>query len=588
MIRPAVVQVPAPAAQVDPVTIEIVRNAMKAIAERVTRRMIRAANSFIVKEMEDCSASLLDARGQLIAEEAGPPIQLNTVGVCLKTVLEHCIPAEQWRPGDVVLTNDPYTGGASLASTHSNDYLAFAPIFHDGTLVAFAGLMVHHLDIGAMNMGTRGWNVDIYQEGLRTPPLKLVEAGRLDEKVLKVILTNTRVPETLENDLMAQLSSVQVAVDEVLALFRKYGEAVMLACFDEMMAYSERRTRAEIAKIPDGVYRHEEPILDDGAKGGPYWLRVAITKEGSDLTLDFTGTDPQIAGPVNSPLATTYAAVYYAMRCITDPTISGTEGCKRPIHVIAPPGTLVNAQAPAAVMQRMIVCHSLVDLIMGALAPAVPDRVMADSCGCLYNYSICDDIEGARRTMFGEVVPGGIGATATADGIEAMACHVTNCHIPPIEAMEIEQPVLYLRRELRDGSGGAGRFRGGMGYVLGYKVLGGRPQLHRTSQKSKSLPQGVHGGLPGDGGRWIINEGLPGERTLPYAIGDMEPLGEGDTVTHYTPAGGGFGPPRERDRALVERDVAYGFITAEQARDLYGVEIDPDMMTVPPVRRDAK
>lgn len=559
---------------VDPVTLEIVRNAMKAIAEQVTRRMIRAANSFIVKEMEDCSASLLDAHGQLIAEEAGPPIQLNTVGVCLKTILEHALPPDQWNPGDVVLTNDPYVGTESMAATHANDYLAFAPIFHEGTLVAFAGLMVHHLDIGAMNMGTRGWNVEIYQEGLRTPPLKLVEQGQLDRKVLSIILTNTRVPDILENDLVAQLSSVAVAVDEVLGLFRKYGKDTMLACFDEMIAYSERRTRAEIARIADGVYHHEEPILDDGAKGGPYWLRVAITKHGTDLTLDFTGTDPQIAGPVNSPLATTHAAVYYAMRCITDPTISGTEGCKRPITIIAPPGTLVNAQAPAAVMQRMIVCHTLVDLIMGALAQAVPDRVMADSCGCLYNYAICDDPVGGRRTMFGEVVPGGIGATAFADGIDAMACHVTNCHIPPIEAMEIEQPVLYLRRELRTGSGGAGRFRGGMGYVLAYKILGGRPQLHRTSQKSKSRPQGMHGGLPGDGGRWVINEGLPSERTLAYAIGDIEPLADGDTVTHYTPAGGGFGPPRERDRAQVARDVANGFITAAQARDVYGVDVE--------------
>jgi N-methylhydantoinase B len=572
--------VPAPASSVDPVTLEIVRNAMKSIAERVTRRMIRAANSFIVKEMEDCSASLLDARGQLVAEEAGPPIQLNTVGVCLKTILEHFIPAADWNPGDVVVTNDPFAGGGSLAATHSNDYLAFSPIFFEGELVAFAGLMVHHLDIGAMNMGTRGWGVEIYQEGLRVPPMKLVEGGRLERKVLDVVLTNTRVPETLENDLIAQFASVQVAVDEVGALFEKYGRPLMLACFEAMMDYSERRTRAEIARIPDGVYRHEEPVLDDGAKGGPYWLRLAITKQGSDVTLDFTGTDPQVPGPINCPLATTWASIYYAMRCITDPTISGTEGCKRPIKVIAPPGSLVNAQSPAAVMQRMVVCHSIVDLIMGALAPAVPDRVMADSCGCLYNYAICDDPRSGRRTMFGEVVPGGLGATAIKDGIDAMACHVTNCHVPPIEAMEVEQPVLYLRRELREGSAGAGRTRGGNGYVLSYKLLGGRTQLHRTSQKSRSLPQGVHGGGPGDGGRWVVNEGLPGERTLPYAIGDIEPLAQGDTVTHYTPAGGGFGPPEERDPRLVQRDVRFGFLTVADAARLYGVVLDPHTLDI--------
>lgn len=566
---------PAPQAIVDPVTLEIVGNAMKAIAERVTRRMIRSANSFIVKEMEDCSSSLLDPDGQLIAEEAGPPIQLNTVGVCLKTILDHYIPAKDWNPGDVVVTNDPFAGGASMAATHSNDYLAFAPVFFEGDLVAFAGLMVHHMDIGAAHMGSRGWGTEIYQEGLRVPPMKLIEAGKLEQKVLQVILTNTRTPEALENDLVSQLASVQVAVEDVIGLFRKYGKPTMQGCFREMMDYSERRTRAEIARIPDGIYEHEEPLLDDGSKGGPYWLRVKAIKQGSEITFDFTGTDGQVAGPINCPLATTWAALFYAMRCITDPDIPGTEGCKRPFHVIAPPGSLVNAKSPAAVIQRMIVCHSIVDLIMGALSKAVPERVMGDSAGCLYNYSICDDPKADRRTMFGEVVPGGIGATALKDGIEAVAVHVTNCHIPPIEAMEIEQPMLYLRREYRQDSGGAGRRRGGVGYVLSYRILGDRPQLHRTSQKSKSLPQGVAGGLPGDGGRWVINDGLPGEWTLKNSIGDMETLKQGDTVTHYTPGGGGFGNPHEREPELVQRDVKYGFVTAEAAERLYGVKIDP-------------
>jgi len=572
-------------APVDPVTLEIVRNALKAIAERVTRRMIRSANSFIVKEMEDCSASLLDAEGQLLAEEAGPPIQLNTVGVCLKTILQHFIPPAAWKPGDVVLTNDPYAGDGSMAATHSNDYLAFAPIFYEGELVAFAGLMVHHLDIGATNMGSRGWGTEIYQEGLRVPPMKLVEQGRMERKVLDVILTNTRTPETLENDLISQLSSVQVAVDEVQALFRKYGAPMMHACFTEMMDYSERRTRAEIAKIPDGVYRHEEPILDDGAKGGPYWLRVAITKKGTDVHFDFTGTDRQILGPVNCPLATTWASVYYAMRCILDPTIPGTEGCKRPFTATAEPGSLVNARSPAAVFQRMIVCHSIVDLINGAFAPAFPGRVIADSCGCLYNYTICDNPKAGRRTMFGEVVPGGIGATAEADGINVMACHVTNCHIPPIEAIEIEAPVLYLRREFRQDTGGAGEFRGGVGQALSYKILGGRPQLHHTSQKSVSLPQGFLGGKPGDGGRWVINEGTPAEHRLAFAIGDIEDLEEGDTVTHYTPGGGGFGDPHQREIARVQEDVRSGLVSLETAQQVYGVTLDPKSFEVIAVSR---
>jgi N-methylhydantoinase B len=563
------------ASRVDPITLEIVRNALKASARRITRRMIRSANSFIVKEMEDCSASILDAEGQLLAEEAGPPIQLNTVGICLKTILEHYFPAEQWRPGDVVLTNDPFAGGGSLAATHSNDYLAFHPIFCEGRLVAFSGLMVHHLDIGAMNMGTRGWNTEIFQEGVRIPPMKLIEEGRLDQKVMAIILTNTRTPDIHENDVTSQIASVQAAADDVLALFEKYGVDSMLACFSELMDYSEKRTRDEIRAIPDGTYTHEEPVLDDGACGGPYKLKLKIVKSGSDICFDFTGTDVQIKGPINCPLATTLASVYYAMRCLTDASIPSNEGCKLPIKVIAPPGSLVNARPPAAVMQRMIVCHSIVDLVMGALAEAVPERVMADSCGCLYNYCMAISPRLGRRVMFGEVVPGGIGATADGDGINVMACHVTNCHIPPIEASETESPVRYLRRELRKDSGGVGRWRGGVGQVLSYKILGGDPQLHHTSQKSVSLPQGVAGGGPGDGGRWVINEGKANERRLEFAIGDIEHLQEGDTVTHYTPGGGGYGNPAERDPELVRADVEAGLVSLAAAAETYNVRLEP-------------
>jgi len=205
---------------------------------------------------------------------------------------------------------------------------------------------------------------------------------------------------------------------------------------------------------------------------------------------------------------------------------------------------------------------------------------MGDSCGCLYNYTICTRPQNGARTVFGEVVPGGIGATAGADGIEVVACHVTNCHIPPSEAIEIESPVLYLQRELRHDSGGAGRYRGGVGQVLKYKILGADPGLQHTSQKSVSLPQGVLGGRPGDGGRWVINEGMPGERTLSHAIGDIEPLAQGDTVTHYTPGGGGYGNPLERDPRAVADDVRAGLVSLDAAEALYGVKLDPRTLEV--------
>lgn len=562
------------AAAVNPITLEIVRNALTMIAEQIAGRMIRSGTSYIIKEMEDCSAALFDGQGRLLAESASIPIHLNCIGITLRTVLDHYYPLDTWRPGDVVITNDPYAGGESLSSHHTNDIIAFHPVFHQGRLVGFTALNVHHMDIGAMWMGTRGWGVEIWQEGLRIPPLKLIREGRRDEALMALILNNSRVPAILENDLMGEAAGIQVGAQEFTRLFDSYGQETVLACFDALIEQSERRTRAQIAAIPDGTYRHEEKILDDGAKGGPYTLKLAMTVAGDEVTFDFTGTDPQIEGPINAPLSATMAATYYVMKCITDPDIANTEGCKAPVHIVAPKGSLVNAQLPAACFQRMIVCHSIVDLVMGAIAQAAPERAMADSCGCLYNSTVAPNLDTGEIGVASEVVPGGIGATAFADGIDVMSCHVTNCPIPPIEATEVEAPVLYLRREFAPDTGGAGRWRGGMGQVLEYRVLGEKPLFHHTSQKSVITPQGMMGGLAADGGGWIINRGTPDERRLPHAIGDVEFLRRGDTVTHVSPGGGGYGNPAERDPARIRADYRAGLISRQAAIRDYG--LDPE------------
>lgn len=559
---------------VDPITLEIVRNGLVTIAEQISARMIRSATAVIVKEMEDCSGALFDGRGRLLAESASIPIHLNCIGLCLRTIIDHYIPIEDWRPGDVVITNDPYAGPTSLSSHHTNDIIAFYPVFWRDRLVAITALNTHHTDVGATWMASRGWNVEIEQEGLRIPPVKIVRAGEMDKQMLAIVLNNTRVPQSLENDLTSQIASITLAGPEVLGLFDKYGSETLESCFEELMDYSERRTREEIAKIPDGVYSHDEVILEDGERGGPYRLCLKLTVSGSEMTFDFTGTDPQIAGPINSPLSATYAATFYVVRCITDPSIPNTEGCKKPISIIAPPGTLVNAQWPAACIQRMVVCHPIVDLVMGALSAAVPERVMADSCGCMYNDTSVKHPKTGQRVAYGEVVPGGIGATAVADGANVLSCHVTNCPIPPIEATEIEAPALFLRREFHVDSGGPGRFRGGLGQVLSYKVLAAESRFAHTSQKSVVPPQGMLGGLPGSGGYWVINEGQNSERRLRYAIGDIDVLEEGDTITHYGAGGGGYGSPLLRPVDSVFADVRDSLISAESARNHYGVVLD--------------
>jgi N-methylhydantoinase B len=374
---------------------------------------------------------------------------------------------------------------------------------------------------------------------------------------------------------MSQISSVKVAADDVLHLFRKYGSDTMRACFRELIDYSERRTREALVAIPDGTYRHEEPILDDGAKGGPYWLRLALTKSGDSVTLDFTGTDAQVKGPVNSPLATTHAAVYYAMRCVTDASIPSTEGCKRPITIVAPPGTLVNARSPAAVYQRMIVCHSIVDLVMGALAQAVPDRVMGDSCGCLYNYTIVTHPETQRRT-----------------GIRRSRAGRHRCDVARRRHRSRRMPRDQLPHSAdggdRDGvAGPLHPARDARGFRRRRHVPRRRRAAVDVSHPRRLSRAAAHvaevglaparrrGRQARRWRRWIINESLAGEHRLEHAIGDVEPLREGDTVTHYTPGGGGYGDPMRRDPSAVARDVRLGFVTSQAALRDYGVRVDP-------------
>lgn len=526
---------------VDPITVEVVRNALVTVAEQMSSRMIKSAYSYIVREMEDCSAALFDGTGSLIAESANVPIHLHCISPCLETILKHCFSQDMLEDGDILITNDPYVAGGSMAVHHTGDIIMYCPVFYEGKLMGFTALMAHYLDVGAMWMGTRGWGVEIWQEGIRVPPLKLYKKGQLNEDLFNMLVNNTRVPDVMENDLRAQAFACRVAAEEFKAVLRKYGPDTVSKCFEALLDYSERRTRATIQEIPDGCYEHTAYVLDDGSKGGPYRLKVTVTVKGSDIWFDFAGTDPQINGPINAPLSATYSAVYYTMRCLTDPEMPSNAGCNRPIHISAPEGTLVNCKSPAACYQRMIVCHSLVDLIMGALAEAIPDKVMAESCGCIYNYCSAITPESNKRVMWGEVVAGGLGARPSKDGLSAMSCHVTNCPTPSIEATEMSSPVMYLKRELCPDSGGPGKFRGGMGQVLSYQILGLSPQFHHTSQKAKVLPQGRFGGKAGSGGKWVINEGRSDERTLEYSVGDIEFLNPGDTVTLYTAAGEGMG-----------------------------------------------
>ena len=568
---------------VNPITLEVIRHAYEFVAEQMTAKVSQTSYSDVVKEGKDCSSAIFDRQGRLIAEGANVPIHLSCLTPVLDTVLTHYFPADTLVPGDVILTNDPYAGGESRGSHHTNDIISIQPTFWEEKLLGFVALMVHHSDVGGMWPGNSGWNLEIWHEGLRLQPVKLYKAGKLEDQLLTLILNNSRSPYKMRGDLMAQVSACATGVRAVERLAEKYGSELLSASAQELMDYSERQTRAALAAIPDGRYEHEELILEDGTAGGPYRLKVAIDVRGSDVVLDYTGTDCQIKGPVNAPWSATYSATHYTLRCIIAQDIPSNDGCQRPITIIAPEGSLVNSRLPAACYQRMVVCHSLVDLIMGALAPAIPDQVMGDSCGCIYNSGTGINLETHGRG--GDVEHrqgwsdccshGGLGARAHNDGISAMACHVTNVANPPVEVTENGSPVIILERSLRTDSCGAGQYRGGLGQVYVWKSLANDVLFSWTSQKTRIPPQGLFGGKPGQSGRWVVQRPDGQEFVLEQSIGTLE-LGFGDTVTCYMAGGGGYGDPFLRDPEAVRQDVLRGLISIERAREEYGVVIqDP-------------
>ncbi|MCB2148699.1 MAG: hydantoinase B/oxoprolinase family protein [Deltaproteobacteria bacterium] len=561
------------------ILLEVMKNALRSVADQMSEVMVRSSYSTIVKEMRDCSSSLFDAKGRLLAEGANIPIHLNCLEPVLDIVLTHYFPRETLQPGDIIITNHPYAGGKSLGPHHTKDMVAVAPIFHKGDrLVGFAVTMLHHNDIGGA-WTHDGWTIDVWQEGILIEPARLYRGGKLDETLMKVLQTNNRSPRNLRGDLMAQVSGCKAGENGFLQIIDKYGPLEVEEAVESLLDYSERFVRSEIEKIPDGVYEAHHQILDDGYRGGPYRLQVRVTVAGSEIHFDYTGTDPQVKGPVNSPLSATISATYYVLKCLLDPEIHTNAGCYRPARITAPEGTLVNCTFPTACYERMVTDHAIVDLVMGAMAEAIPDRVMAESCGCLYNFASARNSdthpregEADHNSGWGEVVPGGLGARAEKDGISVMSCNVTNCALPPIEAQEIEAPVLFIERAIEPDSAGAGRFRGGFAQRTRWRTLGTETQFSFLSQKSRIPPQGLFGGKPGRCSEWIINEGRTGERRLTHAMGDPLFLNYGDTVTFITPGGGGYGDPYQRDPQAIRQDIQNGLVSPEAALSDYGFQ----------------
>ena len=554
---------------VDAVTLEVVRNRLTAIADEMEMSLLRAAYSAIVKEGLDASAAVFDARGQVIAQAAAIPIHLG----CLIPAVEQILisfPKETMAPGDVYALNDPYQGG-----THLPDITLVMPVFAEEQIVAFTTAMCHHQEVGGMVAGSLPPNAtDLFQEGLRIPPVKLVDRGEPVAPLFEILRANVRVPDMVLGDLRAQLAACEVGRRRVVELVGSHGADGFEALCDELVRRSELLTRERVAAIPDGSYAFEDYMDDDGVRlGETVRIRATVSIAGSDVHVDFTGTSPQLAGPFNCVLSSTLSAVYYVLRAVTGPDIPNNAGCYRCVRITRPPGSMVDPRAPAPVNARTASVKRVVDVLMGCFVQALPGKLPAASCGQLLvmNFGGIDPLIG-RAFVTSELGPGGMGARPGMDGVDGIETDATNCMNIPAEAIESDSPVRVERWELWRDSAGAGRWRGGLGFHKVFLLTRGEATATYRGERHTTRPWGVAGGRPAVSSRgWVERADGSREELISKQIVRLR---QGDRLHVCVGGGGGYGDPLLRPAERVADDVADKRVSAEAARADYGVVVD--------------
>lgn len=546
----------------DPITIEVVRYGLVAAAEQMATAIERSARSQVIREMLDYSTAVFDLQGGIVAQSTRIPVHLNSMTRALQTMLRDHFPLDQWAEGDIFCTNDPYAGGQ-----HLPDIMTFSLVVADGVRVGICGSLGHHLDVGGRGPGSYGADAtEIYQEGFRICPCRIATGGELNPLFFRLLGSNIRVPRKTLADLQAQIASLHIGRTEVLRLVGRYGPERFMAAVDELVAGSEQRMRQTIAALPEGTRVAEDWVDGDGLEDEPIPVRVAVTKQGTDLVIDFTGTGQQARGPINSPLAATESSVYFAVLSMLAPDASSNYGCYKPITVIAPPGSVVNPVEPAPVVGRNVLTHRITNVVHAALGSVLPERAAAAYYGNSNVYILQARGEDGRPNVLFEIEVGGWGGRPDRDGNECLSAGIHNLMNNPIELVEHEFPLRVTEYSLRVDSGGIGRHRGGMGVRRVLEVL---EDCEFSSQfdRVKFAPPGRDGGGPGATARiTVIHDGVQTE--LPGKV-LAHRLYPGDSVVIETQGGGGFGPASDRSAEAVVHDVAEGRITMAAARESY-------------------
>ncbi|HEU4368854.1 MAG TPA: hydantoinase B/oxoprolinase family protein [Methylomirabilota bacterium] len=552
-------------ARLDPITLGVVWGALQSIAVEVGTTVHKTAYSEQAREGQDFSVAVFDARGRMVAQGPYSPGHMGAMSAAVRNALA-AHPVETLRPGDAILLNDPLLG-----SGHFPDFFITQPAFHEGHLVGFTVNIVHHTDVGGSRPGSQGVEgiFDYFQEGLRIPPTKVWREYQEQEGVVGLIAANTRTPDKVLGDLRAQRSALRVGELRLIELVERHGRATVAAAMDEIIARSEASMRAAIREIPDGVYRFEDFLDDYGPGTDPLRVAVTVTVAGDDITIDYAGSSPQTASGMNSYINYTRSYAYAAVKCLTDPLGPMNEGALRPVTVTAPEGSFLNPRPPAGGGPRAIICYRTFEAVLGALAPAVPERVAAAASHFANPTFGGWDRARGRRFVAYELVLSGTGARATKDGCEGMSWAFNASNIP-VEAQEAAQPVVIERFGFIPDSAGAGRFRGGCGVRRDMRFLADEGKLTNLSERQTFEPYGLFGGKPGTRARTVLDPG-PDEQ-LVHGKASRE-FAYGAVISFQQSGAGGYGDPLERDPARVLEDVLDEYVSVDAAREEYGVII---------------
>jgi N-methylhydantoinase B len=551
----------------DIIAFELIKSGLSEIAEEMMTTLYRTGRSVNTTQALDCSAGLADAEGQLLVQALALPGHLGTFPGVMEVMFRHF--GKAMRAGDVYVSNDPYSVGL-----HLPDVVAVRPLFMGAELVGFALSVVHHVDVGGLAAGGMPTNAtEVYHEGLRIPPLKLYDRGRLNATLIEIVRKNVRVPDKVIGDLKGQAAACFVGQKRMGQLVAAYGSPAVRRYGRELLDYTERMTRSEVRGWRDGTYRFTDYVDDDGMGTGPIAIRVALTVRDDSLLLDFAGTDAQVKGSINCPLHSTRAGSYTAIRCVMSADLPTNSGFFRPISVSAPAGTLVNPVEPAATCNRGLVLARVADAVFGALAQVVPERTPACSEAMVSPMTwSARDPDGTVRVWVDNHMSGR-GGTPRMDAQEGVAAWVYNANNTSVEVTEANFPLRVTRFGFLPSSGGAGKYRGGLATYREFEVLAPEVSLTFRSDRRRFRPWGLMGGGAGRGSDvYLIRNGkkepLPAKFTMT--------LRRGNRLHSVMQSGGGYGDPLERDPDLVLRDYLDEKIDVEHARSDYGVVLDEE------------